>query len=97
MANNYEIIFAFKSLSYSSVTYDFSCILNAICCLFKLYITCCPYQFPPAGAMRLFGRDNITVSEFFNPAHTHFRSFSVARAECHVAGGGDTWHAGDTW
>ena len=47
--------------------------------------------------MRLFGRDNITVSEFSNPAHTHFRSFSVARAECHVAGGGDTWHAGDTW
>ena len=32
MANNYEIIFEFKSLSYSSVTYDFSCKFNAICC-----------------------------------------------------------------
>ena len=60
-------------------------------------LICCPYQFPTAGAMRLFGRDNITVSEFSNPAHRHFRSFSVARAECHVAGGGDTWHADDTW
>ena len=45
--------------------------------------------------MNMFGRDNVTVHEFINPAQIHSRSINVREARCEA--GNDTWMGGDTW